>query len=188
MMSIKILRRPLGEAPEWVRDAWIGLSLPTHQKSAHTLRALSALSGRNGLLLRLVDVIRGKSFRIFGFMVNGKTAVDLLAETQPAAAEWWRTNAAGYLSGREYLIFDAACCEHSGGPSSASEFLWGSSRLRKAYPASPGRIALLWMAATLIRIVAVLAFPGEEMRSVSSILYQSGRPSSRLSSPHGRFV
>ena len=27
MVRIKIIKRPAGEAPEWVRDAWIGLEL-----------------------------------------------------------------------------------------------------------------------------------------------------------------
>jgi len=49
--------------------------------------------------------------RVSGYVVNAKTAVDLLAEKDPGAAEWWRQNTPRLLDGRRYFIFDEEACE-----------------------------------------------------------------------------
>jgi hypothetical protein len=110
-MHITITRRPIGEAPEWVRDAWIGLSLPTVQKSSRVWRSVGVLTGPHTALAQLWAVLRGQSFQVSGYAVKAKVAVDLLAETQPAAAEWWRQNAPKIVDGRSDFIFDADACE-----------------------------------------------------------------------------
>jgi hypothetical protein len=176
MMFIKIVRRPIGESPEWVRDAWIGLSLPTIRRTPRRWRTLSISRMQSGVPFPIIDVLRGRARRVSGYPVNAKAAIDLLAEKQPAAAEWWRTNAPGFVSSRQYLLFDAECCEHLGGPKSVGDIPWGTRSLKDAYPASPGRIALLWAIATLVRMFDVMLFPGDEMRSVSSALYLGSTP------------
>ena len=109
-MLIKIVRRPIGEAPEWVRDAWIGLSLRTTQRSARHFKGFGVLTIPSSIFLQVWEMLRGRSIRVSGFTVNAQIAVDLLAVARPDAAEWWRTNAPKLLDGRQRFVFDAEAC------------------------------------------------------------------------------
>ncbi len=113
-MHIKIVRRPNGEAPDWVRDAWIGLSLPTFQKSEQLFRGVGVLTGPANAFLQVWEVFLGRAIRVSGYAVSAKMAVDILAETRPAAAEWWRTNTPKLVVGKRCFVFDADACEHLG--------------------------------------------------------------------------
>ncbi|HEY0012762.1 MAG TPA: hypothetical protein VGB79_07905 [Allosphingosinicella sp.] len=110
-MRIRITGRPNGEAPEWVREAWIGVTLPTTPRARRGWRALGVLEGSGGLAARLWAVMRGRSYNVSGYAVRAKAAVRLLARSNPAAAAWWRENAADLVSGRGLFIFDAEACE-----------------------------------------------------------------------------
>ncbi|MFG1348557.1 hypothetical protein [Xanthobacter autotrophicus] len=110
-LKIIIARRPIGEAPEWVRDAWISLSLPCAAGKPRSCWTFGVLGRPQGILGQIWGVLAGRSVRVEGYPVNAKTAVDLLAETQPAAAEWWRHNTPWFMDGKSYFIFDAAACE-----------------------------------------------------------------------------
>jgi hypothetical protein len=112
-MNITITRRPIGEAPEWVRDAWVGLSLPTVQKRARSWPGLGVVSGPNNGVLQLWALLRGRTIRVTGYAVNARAAVDLLAETQPAAAQWWRENTPELISRNRSFVFDAGACEQA---------------------------------------------------------------------------
>lgn len=111
-MNIKIVRRPIGEAPEWLRDEWIGLSLPLALKRERNWRALGVLTGPHGWLPQLWALVLGKSFIVTGFAVDAKAAVEILAERNPRAAAWWHEHAPQMLDGRRYFIFDTPACEH----------------------------------------------------------------------------
>ena len=175
-MFIRIVRRPVGEAPEWVRDAWFGLLLPTKRGSPRSWPVTGVLSGQASVFARIRDRMQGRTRRLTGYAVNAKAAVDLLAETHPAAAQWWRENAPWLLTGDRYFLFDIECCEPVDGPSPADGLPDWPRAFWRACPASTGWIALLWTIATLVRVAHVMIFPGEEMRPVSSILYLSGTP------------
>ena len=110
-MDIRIIRPPNGEAPNWVREAWIGLSLPTVVKTRRSWRSLGVLSGPTNLALQLWAMITGKSMKVEGYLVNAKVAVDLLAETQAEAANWWREHAPELLTGKRNFVFDVEACE-----------------------------------------------------------------------------
>ena len=110
-MNIKIVQRPAGEAPEWVRDAWTGLSLPLALKRERKWRGLGVLSGPHGWLSQIWASLSGKTIDVTGYAVNAKTAVDQLAEHDPSAAAWWREHTQHMLTGRRYFAFDAAACE-----------------------------------------------------------------------------
>ena len=175
-MFIRIVSRPVGEAPEWVRDAWFGLLLPTKRGSPRGWPVTGVLSGRANVFARIRDRILGRTRRLTGYAVNAKAAVDLLAETHPEAARWWRENAPRLLSGNRHFLFDIDCCEPVEGPSAGDDLPHWPRAFWRACPASTGWIALLWTIATLVHIAHVMIFPGEEMRPVSSILYLSGTP------------
>jgi hypothetical protein len=49
--------------------------------------------------------------RVSGYAVNAKVAVDLLAEINSEAADWWRQNVPALLNGRCYFIFDEQACQ-----------------------------------------------------------------------------
>jgi hypothetical protein len=110
-MNIRIVRQPIGEAPEWVRDAWIGLSLPLASKREREWRGFGVLTRPHGWLSQVWALLAGKSFKVRGYAVNARVAVDQLAEHSPTAAAWWREHAPQMLTGRRYFVFDAPACE-----------------------------------------------------------------------------
>jgi hypothetical protein len=110
-MTIKIVRRPVGEAPEWVRDAWIGLSLPRTSRRLRDWRGVGVISGPKSSLSQLWAVLTGKTFKVAGYAVNAKVAVACLADVHPEAAAWWQEHTPTLLTGRRYFVFDADACE-----------------------------------------------------------------------------
>jgi hypothetical protein len=112
-MRIRIVKRPIGEAPNDVRDAWIGLSLPVVPQVSHIVegRTTGVVSGpRNWFTRQLFKSLR-RGHRMSGYMVDPKVAIDLLANHNPRAAAWWRTNASHLFKPGLNLLFDKECCE-----------------------------------------------------------------------------
>lgn len=97
---IRIVAVPPGEAPEFVRRAWVGLELPVTagQVEADKGVALGVLSQQP------VDAPAG-------YAVDGKTAVAVLESASPEIAAWWRENAPAVVARGYQLIFPAAVCE-----------------------------------------------------------------------------
>jgi hypothetical protein len=110
-MLVEIVRRPEGEAPDWVRDAWIGLLLPTTEESPDFWRGFGVLTGPTTVLRQLWALVTGQTVRVSGYTVNAKVTVDLLAEIRPAAADWWKAHPPRLLDGRRHFVFDHAACE-----------------------------------------------------------------------------
>jgi hypothetical protein len=109
-MEIRIVQRPIGEAPEWVRDAWIGLSIPVADKRLLTWRGFGVISGSVNLPRQLWAMLLGRSLKIEGYVVDAKQAVDLLAVRNAAAAQWWRENAPALLMRKRRFVFDRDAC------------------------------------------------------------------------------
>jgi hypothetical protein len=55
-------------------------------------------------------MLTGRTLQVAGYVVNAKAAVDLLAEKNPAAAEWWHQNVEKLLDGRRNFVFDEEAC------------------------------------------------------------------------------
>ncbi|HET8613815.1 MAG TPA: hypothetical protein VFL92_13720 [Sphingomonas sp.] len=110
-MNIKIVHRPMGEAPEWVRDAWIGLSLPTAHTERRRFWGVGVLSGPRNAISQFWSLIIGKGVKVDGYAVNAKSAVDCLAGYHPEAAAWWREQAPQWLNGKRNFVFNADACE-----------------------------------------------------------------------------
>ena len=108
-MQIRIVRRPIGPAPAWVKDAWIGMSLPLAVADEQATRGYAMLTLPRTRLGHLWAVLRGKSIRMNGYYVNAALAVELLDTIRPDAAKWWRDNAADLLDGINLFIFDTPC-------------------------------------------------------------------------------
>jgi hypothetical protein len=97
---LRIVGIPFGEAPEEVRQAWIGVELP--------LRYWENKPG----LHESVGVLSDQGSREdLGYLVEGRIAVYHLAVREPEAAQWWRDNAPHVLERGYRLLFPAAVCE-----------------------------------------------------------------------------
>lgn len=109
-MLIRIVRRPDGEAPEWVRNAWVGVSLQTHCEHVHKMRGFGVLSGPTSCLAQLWASLTGRSIAMEGYLVDAAAAVDRLEEASPPAARWWREHVPHLLEGRGVFMFEASAC------------------------------------------------------------------------------
>ncbi|MCB9178003.1 MAG: hypothetical protein H6590_01070 [Flavobacteriales bacterium] len=112
-MKIRITSTPPGEAPEHIRQAWIGLEIPVPERFAGRRRVvgLGVLSGPKNWLGALFAIISGRAKRETGYIVEASTAVDLLAVHSPDAADWWRKHAHRFIEPGRYFMFAAEACE-----------------------------------------------------------------------------
>ena len=108
-VRIRIVALPPGEAPQWVREAWIGLELPTEAERG-VYRAIGVSSGLS-FLDQLWRSIAGKGEMIDGYVVEARRAVEILAAANPAAAAWWRQNTPQLLAQNRRFIFNKDVCE-----------------------------------------------------------------------------
>jgi hypothetical protein len=99
-MLIRIIAAPPGEAPEEIRQEWIGVELPL--APGEPLPKIESTVG----------VLTGQSTGVAsGYLVEGNKAVALLAAHSPTAAEWWREAAPHILVPGYKLSFPAEVCE-----------------------------------------------------------------------------
>lgn len=178
-VSIKIISTPPGEAPEYIRQAWIGLVLPANNSEPSSYMGTGVLSGPrsirtgyilagcviaglifivfgpeglwggNSLIATLHSILSGRwdllivnianiilmgllAVAVFatrnfwgalfgsllarptshiGFIVPSSVAIEILAQSNPEAARWWRTNVPHALNPRHLFIFPAGCCK-----------------------------------------------------------------------------
>src|SRR5882762_1057950 len=105
--SVRITSVPPGEAPLWVRERWVGLSLPLAQGRAAPLSFLTSgvLSGPKGWLALIASLLTGKFQVKRGFKVETNAALAVLAASHPDAAAWWRQNAPHLFQGKRYFVF-----------------------------------------------------------------------------------
>jgi hypothetical protein len=107
--AIRIVRAPIGEAPLWVREAWVGLTLPARSHGRWT--GFGVLTGPRSCLGQLWSRLRGRGQRVEGFSVDAWEAVERLAARNPEAAAWWRREAAALVRPGSVFVFDDAACE-----------------------------------------------------------------------------
>ena len=108
-MFVQIVKTPDGAAPLWVREAWVGTALPTVSKRSLQYSVRYDLSVPGSTWKQLFACLFGPKVR--GYKVNAKVAVDLLSERNSDAAYWWRENVEHMLTGKQYFVFNEACCE-----------------------------------------------------------------------------
>jgi len=109
-MHVTIISRPSGEAPEWVRDAWIGLRLPLAYPRSRNWRGIGVLTGPRGFFRQVLALIRGRTIRMPGYLIRSKVAIEILGRANPAAADWWHENAPQFLTEWNKFIFDEPAC------------------------------------------------------------------------------
>lgn len=93
-MVIKIIATPPGQAPEWVRKAWVGIEVQATQSSCGGIQ---------------MGIRGGAPQNLGGYSVQGNVAFAVLAEHSPRAYQWWEENAAYVFS--SVLVFHRDVCE-----------------------------------------------------------------------------
>jgi hypothetical protein len=111
MSRIRIVATPLGEAPLWVREAWIGLDLPTVRPDVRTYCAAGVVSGPKSLMALAVAWFGGKLFPYRGYTVSALKAVEVLEAVRPDAAKWWRENTPHLMHRGQAFVFDEPACQ-----------------------------------------------------------------------------
>ena len=98
---------PPGEAPLWVREKWVGLTLPLAQQSPAPTPLLTSgvLSGPRNPLTGIIALLTGKYQKQSGYAVKSTVAVEILSAHSPEAADWWKENASHLLKPNHHLIF-----------------------------------------------------------------------------------
>lgn len=109
--AIEIVATPAGEAPLWVREAWIGLVLPLAAgRASGSWSVVGVLSGPRTCTGALWAWLSGRTGRVTGYRVPSADAVRILAARNRAAADWWRAHTDYAESERACFIFDAPAC------------------------------------------------------------------------------
>jgi len=111
MDSVLIVSPPQGEAPDWVREAWVGLRLPTKDgRGARRYLSAGVLTGPDGVLPMLLGLVTGRTNTASGYYVPSQEALAILDAARPEAAAWWRAQAPRFFKrGHAFLFDDAAC-------------------------------------------------------------------------------
>jgi hypothetical protein len=91
-MDVRIVGVPPGEAPEWVRRCWVGLTLPlaTGEMGPRTLRMWGVLSAPRTLVGSLWRLLTRQYTWEYGYVVDAARAIQILAHVAPEAAAWWQ--------------------------------------------------------------------------------------------------
>lgn len=105
---LAITQVPPGDAPLWVREKWIGLTLPLAQKVEAPQRWLAGkgVLARESILSQIWSQVIKPNY-VLGYLVESAVAVDLLREVHPEAAKWWYENCPHLLhKGRLFIFHD----------------------------------------------------------------------------------
>lgn len=110
-MYIRIINTPSGEAPEKVRAAWVGIVLPLAIFGVRDVATIGVLSLPKTWLGSLYAYLSGGMKRAQGYTVKADRAIEILATHSPAAANWWRENAAAAIRPGMYFLFPTESCQ-----------------------------------------------------------------------------
>ena len=107
---VEIVSPPDGVAPDWVREAWVGLRVPCLEDQPVEMPAVSAVGGPATMLGQLFHALAGRAEKRTGYVVRARDVVGLLSLKDEAAALWWIDNAPHVLDERQLFMFEQACC------------------------------------------------------------------------------
>ena len=109
--EIKIVGVSAGEAPQHVREAWVGLVFPIVGNGEYRAWTSGVLTGARTPLRRIWAALRGRWKRREGYVVDSAVAVFILERERPDAARWWRENAPHLLRARRRFVFESSVCQ-----------------------------------------------------------------------------
>jgi hypothetical protein len=112
-MRIRISKRPPGEAPESIRDCWVGVTLTVSPslQDRRKFRGVGVLSGPSSWLGSLFAYFMGRTAVVNGYAVDAGAAVEELSKHAPQAATWWRENVPHLLAPGRRFVFATEACE-----------------------------------------------------------------------------
>jgi hypothetical protein len=93
---------PRGEAPDDIRRAWVGLSVPVTARESQLLKKV-AVSG----------IVSGHAEHWDGYSIESRKCIEHLRAHNPKAAAWWRDNFPHFLKRGRSFIWSAESCELS---------------------------------------------------------------------------
>ena len=116
-LAIKIFRAPVGPAPQAIRDAWIGLTIPIEVSPKIMFDSFPAFSDSILAITGIFFGVYGIKPGVRGYLVNCLLAFQILDQVNPEAVEWWRSHKSHFFYSGRMFVFDAGCCELiTGGP------------------------------------------------------------------------
>jgi len=106
-LVLDITSTPPGEAPRWVREKWVGLSLPLAQRKAAPIGFLTSgvLSGPKTFFARVAALMTGRLERQLGYAVETRAAMAALATHSPEALAWWQEHTPHVMQPGRYFVF-----------------------------------------------------------------------------------
>ena len=113
-MEVRIIDVPLGEAPLWVRKAWVGLVLPLAdgENGPRRVPTSGVMTGPRGFFDILWRLLFDPFPSSWQYIVAVDEAIDILAESDPEAAAWWEVNAPHLVGkGRNFGFAEDVCEE-----------------------------------------------------------------------------
>ena len=113
---ITFISPPPGEAPDEVRRAWVGVTVPVTTDEARLLDSIPVVgvrSGPHGFWRQLLAVVTRRAETWRGYAIESRKCIEHLRNHDPAAASWWVEHAPRYLEPRRSFVFPAECCELS---------------------------------------------------------------------------
>lgn len=110
---IRITAIPPGEAPQNVREAWVGLRLPLPLWRARPKpwRSAGVLTGPKTIFARVSALLSGRLSRSEGYAVRVTDAIAVLERVRPDAAAWWRENTPHLVRPGKVFVFAAELCQ-----------------------------------------------------------------------------
>ena len=111
MASIRITRTPPGEAPDSIREAWVGLELPLLRDKPLRYLGSGVLSGPRSFVATLLHLLTFRLKVYTAFVVPSLAAIEILEKADPSAAKWWRENAPHAVRRGRHFLFPPDCCE-----------------------------------------------------------------------------
>jgi hypothetical protein len=109
--QIRIIKTPRGAAPEWVREAWVGLRLPLGDYPPGDPRLLRRFGVTSYWRKRFFPWTAARFQPADFFPVHANKAIAVLQKTQPDAAWWWTENTPHLLHPTARLMFRRDECE-----------------------------------------------------------------------------
>ena len=112
MAYLKITSTPPGDAPDWVREKWVGLSLPLADEEgvAHTSETFSVLLSHPKTRIGYYwGRLRGRIKKQTGYIVYSAVAIEVLDQSSPDAAAWWRSNVPWVDQPGATFLFQEGC-------------------------------------------------------------------------------
>ena len=111
MAFLRITSTPDGEAPEWVREQWVGLVIPLAEgyDGLTETETSGVLSSARTEIGQFLSSIFDRPQIELGYVVDSLIAIEILAKSSPKAADWWRVHSPDFVVTGAQFVFDKNC-------------------------------------------------------------------------------